>query len=311
MAALGGGVALFAACPVYAGDLGPAEQKLWKEMLREGIDAEKADRCGDAVEVFKQVAAMRETSEVLLHMGECQAHDGKLVDALKTWEHAEDLARSEKSKSMQQTLSTKLGSLRERIPTVLLQIPEDVTKPVVKVDGEPLASERVSSPIQLDPGEHTFEVTAQGRVPFSKKVKLDEKDSSVIPVSLANPASNAPSGGSSGVPLGTWIAGSAALVLAAGGVASSVVAGSTASDGETQCATLPRCDQKAIDSVRQLDAAALGLWIGAGVGAGLAVTLWALDRPQAKTTGKLAPTRALPPPRVVFGPTAIRLEGAF
>ncbi len=309
-----GGALCLTTTHALAGELSPAEKKLWKEMLKEGIAAQKDERCADAIDVLKQVAAIRETSEVMLHLGECLVQTGALNEGLKSWERAEDLARVEKSKAMQRTLSAKLGDLRERIPTVLLQIPSDAPHPAVKIDGEPVSAERVASPIQLDPGEHSFEVTADGRLPFSKKLKLSEKDSTVIPVALPSDKPPEPPPSSSHIPLGTWIAGSAALVLAAGGAAAFVVAGDMASDGETQCATRPSCDQKSIDSVRQLDAAALGLWIGAGVGAGLAVTLWAIDRPTARsapTTGLQKSPSSLRATRVVVGPAALRIEGSF
>ena len=91
-------------------------------------------------------------------------------------------------------------------------------------------------------------------------------------------------------------------VLAIGGVVPFVAAGSAASDGKAQCQKVPRCDQGTIDAVHQLDAAALGLWIGAGLGAGAAVALWAIDRPRAK---------AKPPVRALLGPGAIRVEATF
>src|SRR5689334_9025696 len=75
------------------------EVKLVKDMIRDAVAAEKAGRCKDALSVLRQAAAIRETAEVLLHVGECQAKDGALIEAQKTWENAVSLAKTEKDKA--------------------------------------------------------------------------------------------------------------------------------------------------------------------------------------------------------------------
>jgi hypothetical protein len=302
------GLATAASAPPRAALAAPSasEKKLAKEMLAEAVDDEKAGKCDDAIGVLRQVMQIQETAEALLHLGICLEKTGKLTEALKTWEHGEDVARSDKDKATQQALLPKLAALRDRIPALALQLPADV-KASVSVDGQAIPAGRTGVPIPLDPGEHTVEAKADGRAPFSKKITLAEKDSKVMVVDLPSP--DAPKPGEppkrGGVPIGTWIAGSAALVLTAGGVVSFVVAGSTASSGAAQCAKQAQCDAGTVKSVHALDAAALGLWIGAGVGAGLAVTLFVLDR-KGKPAGAPAPSA-----RLVVGPGSLGLAGSF
>jgi hypothetical protein len=293
-----------------------SEKKLAKEMLTEAIIDEKSGKCADALEVLRQLVQIQETGEVLLHLGECLTKTNKLAEALKTWEHAEDVARSDKDKATQQALLTKIAALRSRIPALVLQVPADVKAATIKVDGQAVAPGRWSAPMSLDPGEHTIDAQAEGRAPFSQKITLAEKGSKVVAVelrSLTAPPPDAPAKSGGGVPLGTWIAGGVGVAFAVGGVVAFASAGSAASDGAAECAKQVSCDPAAAKTVQKLDAAALGLWIGAGVSVGLGVTLFVLDGRRAPKAAAGALLRPVPgaSARVVVSPSSIGLEGTF
>ena len=312
--ALVAGAGVAAPRPAHA-ETSASEKKLAKEMLTEAIADEKAGKCAEALEVLRQVVQIQETGEALLHLGECLTKTSKLAEALKTWEHAEDVARGEKDKTTQQALLPRLAALRSRIPAVVLQVPADVKAVTIKVDGQPVERARASSPMSLDPGDHTIEAQAEGCTPFTRKITLAEKESKVIVVEL--PSTSAPPIGlpvrASGVPLGTWIAGGVGVAFAVGGIVAFASAGSAASDGAADCAKKVSCDPAAVTTVQKLDAAALGLWIGAGVSVGLGVTLLVLDKGRAPAPSPSA--RRSPAPRasarLVVSPLSIGLEGTF
>jgi hypothetical protein len=307
LAALSAGAVLLAASAGRA-EPSASERKLAKDMLHEALDDEKAGKCQEAVDTLRQVVAIVETGETLLHLGECLSKTGHLLEAIKIWERAEDLARRDKDKPTQQALIPKLAELHGRIPTVALHVPADAPNAAVTIDGQPLTLERTRAPIELDPGEHTVEIKAEGRSPFSSKLTLAEKAtvavSAVLP-SLQPAAAEGSSG--SGLRVGGWIAGSAALVLAGGGVGAFVAAGSAASEGRASCALKTSCDATTVKSVHQLDTAALALWIGAGAGLGLSVTLFIVGRPGDKP----APKAAAGPLRLRIGPGSLQVTGSF
>jgi hypothetical protein len=313
LAVLAGGLVV-AARPARA-DTSASEKKLAKEMLTEAIADEKAGKCAEALDVLRQVVQIQETGEALLHLGECLTKTSKLAEALKTWEHAEDVARGEKDKATQQALLPRLATLRARIPAVVLQLPIDVKAATIKVDGQAVPLARANSPMSLDPGDHTVEAQAEGRTPFTRKITLAEKESKVVLIEL--PSLSAPKveppARSSGVPIGTWIAGGVGVAFAIGGVVAFASAGSAATDGAADCAKKAACDPAAVKTVQKLDAAALGLWIGAGVGVGLGVTLLVLDGGRAAKPAASALLRPAPraSTRLVVRPSSIGLEGTF
>jgi hypothetical protein len=294
-----------------------SEKKLAKEMLTEAIADEKAGKCAEALEVLRQVVQIQETGEALLHLGECLTKTSKLAEALKTWEHAEDVARGEKDKATQQALLPRLAALRARIPAVVLQVPADAKAVSIKVDGQAVPLARAGSPMSLDPGDHTVEAQAEGRTPFTRKITLAEKESKVVvlelPVVGAPPVGAPARASGGGVPLGTWIAGGVGVAFAVGGIVAFASAGSAATDGAADCATKPTCDPAAVKMVQKLDAAALGLWIGAGVSVGLGVTLLVLDGRGAPKAASSALREPAPraSARLVVSPSAIGLEGTF
>ncbi len=310
-------LALLVAAPREArAETSASEKKLAKEMLTEAIADEKAGKCAEALDVLRQVVQIQETGEALLHLGECLTKTSKLAEALKTWEHAEDVARGEKDRTTQQALLPRLAALRARIPAVVLQVPADAKDATIKVDGQAVPLSRASSSMSLDPGDHTIEAQAEGRAPFTLKITLAEKESKVVVVELPLPGAGKGDGSArkvGGLPLGTWIAGGVGVALAIGGVVAFASAGSAASDGAADCAKRASCDPAAVKTVQKLDAAALGLWIGAGVGVGLGVTLLVLESGRAPKPAASAFLRPAPgaSARLVVSPSSLGLEGTF
>jgi hypothetical protein len=308
------GALVVASRPAHA-ETSASEKKLAKEMLTEAIADEKAGKCAEALEVLRQVVQIQESGEVLLHLGECLTKSGKLAEGLKTWEHAEDVARGEKDRATQQALLPRIAALRARIPALALQVPADAKGVTIKVDGQAVPLARASSPMSLDPGEHTIDAQAEGSAPFTRKITLAEKESKLVVVEL--PSLSAPHvdpvARSTGVPLGTWIAGGVGVAFAVGGVVAFASAGSAASEGAADCAKKASCDPAAVKTVQQLDAAALGLWIGAGVSVGLGVTLLVLESGRAPkpTTSALVRPAPRPSTRLVVSPSSLGLEGTF
>ncbi|HEY4117594.1 MAG TPA: hypothetical protein VGM56_07055 [Byssovorax sp.] len=255
-----------------------AEGKLVKDMVKDATAAEKAGKCKESLAILRQAAAVRETGEVLLHVGACQARTGALLEALKTWTNAQQAATTEKDKATIAALGPRIDELRTRIPTISLRLPKDATNLQVKVDDTPEPSDK---PILVNPGDHTVSATANGRAPFSTKITLGEKDTKVVEVDLGAPVMRdsgldapkaAPASAGPSIPLGTWIGGGAAVVLLVGGILSFAAAGGAATDGAAACATAVTCDSSQKSKVQTLDALALTMWIGAGASAGFATT---------------------------------------
>ena len=329
------------------------ELQIAKEMLGEAAAAVKAGKCEDALTILKQVAAIKESAELHLYTGDCQVKGGKLAEALSSYETGLLLAKKEKATVAEKTLGSRIAELKGRVPTVTLEMPDDADDAKVEIDGQEVSGDKLGGPIPVEPGAHTIVVTAPGRKRFEKKIEVAEKDTATVGVELPRTLATDPNEGattdpgedqpkeeekkSPPIPLGTWIGGGAAVVLVVGGIISFAAAGGKSSDGEA-CALAndTACADDARSSVRTLDGVALGMWIGAGVAAGTAVTLYVLSRKGAPAEAKVSGRSHVPGPllpraggvaaagvtphrsgrvleeaRVVVGPGSVRLIGSF
>ncbi|MDI1434559.1 PEGA domain-containing protein [Polyangium sorediatum] len=279
------------------------EVLLAKEMVRDAVVEAKAGRCNDAIPMLEQAIAIHETGEALLALGDCQATMGKLRMAVATWKHGEEIAEAQKDKARREAIEKKRKEIEPRIPTIRLKVPAGVTGVVVTIDGEALPETSLRAPVPVDPGAHQIEAKAPGYDPFSKKVEAEDEAKLTVEITFPGlPTSGASASTGSVVPLGTWIAGGAAVAFLGGGVAAYLLAGAHAEAGAIECQKRVQCGGDRIDSVRTFDGLALGAWIGAGLAAGAAVGIWALAPKKAKDEASA---------RIVVGPGTVSLVGRF
>ncbi len=296
-----------ASAPALAKEPTAAEIKMSKDMVRDAIGEAKAGHCPEAIRMLKEANAIRESAEAYYNLADCQATTGKMKDALGSLKRGAAVAEQQKDKAMRAQIAEGLKVLEATIPTLAIELPAGVQGASVTIDAQAVPEEELKAPIPVDPGEHTVEVKAPGRKPFSRTVKAEQEARIVVSVELEEGPKETVSSGKRTVPLGTWIAAGASVALLAGGVGAFVAAGSEADAGREACAKLRTCDEGQRSTVRSLDGAALGLWIGAGLAAGVAVTLFVLQ-PKAPADGAAKQGATA---RVVVGPGSVSVVGAF
>lgn len=118
-----------------------------------------------------------------------------------------------------------LSGLGSRIPTLVVAVKDtrghDVTTGMLKVDGKPIDGAMTGSAFQVNPGKHALRVEHPGEEPVELEVVAREGEQRrLVAVTIGKPPAPtggtpapAPGGtkGSSGPPLGTWIAGGAGI----------------------------------------------------------------------------------------------------
>lgn len=311
---------------------GPSQAQVQaaRELFQEAERDEDGKRWSEALEKLRRVAAVKLTPGVRYHMALCEENLGQLVAALGDYTLAENQARAENAPDVLRLVGEKLKGLKLRVPRLTIVVPGDVPDVEVRLDGEPILKAMWGVQIPLDPGEHKIEAKAPGRVPMARTIAMQERDSTLLEVKLAEvtktppapPATTAPSSTAGAPPSATPAAAGdtttkptasgghagaivttlAAALLAGGGVVAFVVAGSVHDANVDACATQrSSCDSRK-DEVRIWDSVALGAWIGAAALATVAVVLWA--SPSRVTN---APTRG----ELYVGPGALGLKGSF
>jgi hypothetical protein len=297
------------------------------------VDAEKDEdggRWADALVKLRRVAQVKLTAGIHYHVALCEEHLGQLAAALDEYTSAEGQARTENAQDVLLLVGKRIAELGPRVPRLTIRLVPDVADATVTLDGAKLLPAVFGTALPVDPGEHHIEASGPGRPSASRSVTLHERDVTVVDLQLPEPPPPpAPVPLSSGptaeagapppspalppeVPAATTapshtaaiLATAGAVVLAGGGIAAFVAAGSAHTRAVSQCAEVFSAAPDACDSekngVRALDFTAAGLWLGAGAAGALAVVLW--SRPSAAS-----PTAA----RLFVGPGSLVLGGGF
>jgi hypothetical protein len=299
-----------------------------RELFEQAEKAEAAEAWADALDKLQEVERIKATPVVYYHMGICEERLGRLGDALKHFEQSEALARAQNNAQLQAMAADKIEKTAPRVPQVTITITPKLDQTEVLLDGQVLPEG--TRDLRLNASRpYKIEVRAPGRKPFLRQLFLAEGAREPVRVQLAlldapatpqvtantreyeEPERSSPR---SGPPVGTWVAGGAAVALGAGGLVTFLISSGINGDARDRCpgevAATCLADEANSDkdTVQTLDRVALGLWIGAGVAAGVAVTLWVLD-PGAKKDGASAATH--PRLAVEARPGGAAIRGRF
>jgi hypothetical protein len=287
---------------------------------------EDAGHWSDALDKLRRASSVKMTPGIRFHVALCEEKLGQLVAALGDYTAAEAAARSEGNKEVLEVIADPLAALRTRIPNLTITSPEGVKSVEVTLDGGPLVAGLLGTPVPVEVGAHTVAAHAPGRLPFSTTVTVAEHQTLTVEIRLPAPTpvvpaasgalagARAPESAAASAPLkgdGTQrssafktdalltTVGAAAIV--GFGFGAYFVAGGKQSSAESQCLTMPSCDNLK-GGVQTWDALALSAWIvGAGLGA---VSLYLWTRP-----GKTPSAPAKGELRV--GPGSVGFAGVF
>lgn len=191
-AALGATFAPPRSAHAQAGELSEAERKAAaRSLFQEGVRAQDAGRYADALVLFSKAQKLYDAPTHLLHIAECQALTGKLVEAAETYETlkrvplapgAPDVFVEAKRRAEQD-----LPALRGRIPSLRIDVsprPEGLGGFQLVVNGVRIPLELVGVARPVDPGTTLVEATADGFEPARLEVVIREKETRTVGLAL-------------------------------------------------------------------------------------------------------------------------------
>ncbi|MDB4945677.1 MAG: hypothetical protein JWP97_5211 [Labilithrix sp.] len=169
--------------------------------FQEGVKLQDDGKAAEALTRFDSAEKLFDAPTHLLHIAECQALTGRLVEASETYE---TLARKklgpnapEAFTAAQEQGAAELGAVRARIPTLRVSI---VTRPPnekvqnlsINVNGVSMPTELVNIARPLNPGVYRFSAQATGlATERSIDVPLAEKEQKSIELVLVRSAAGA------------------------------------------------------------------------------------------------------------------------
>jgi hypothetical protein len=209
----------------------------------------------------------------LLHLADCHQQEGKTATAWTEYKDA-DAQAARLNDSRQSQIHAQVVSLEANLHRIVIDV---AMQPgiVVKLDGEELAKPAWGTPIPLDPGDHTIDVTVPGKAPWERRIVagpgagtdhiqvpvLDQPAPAPTPPPPPPPPPNPPqpvpppppppphtTQPSNGKRVAGFVVGGVGLVAVAVGVVLAIEAGSNSSDRDALCPPGMPCGvQRAFD----------------------------------------------------------------
>ncbi|MFO0679486.1 MAG: tetratricopeptide repeat protein [Polyangiaceae bacterium] len=179
-------VALVAIGPLVPGVAAAegSDPVLARQLLKEGYELAKAGRCDEAVSRFETSQTQDPQPKTLLNLARCEEELGRFGAALGHWSEARDLARERKLRATVAEAEVRIVGLESRMPSLTVRVEAtDVANVNVLRDGRLLPEGTLGRPLPVDPGEHTLEVSAEGRETNTLVVRIDVGESKSVDVS--------------------------------------------------------------------------------------------------------------------------------
>jgi hypothetical protein len=170
-----------------------------RELATQGLQLQQQGKFADALDRFDRAQALFSAPTHLLHIAECEAALGKLVEAAETYRM---LVRTELKPGSpnafvqaQQEGAAELAQVEPRIPSIRVIIrPRPVPGEKIYFDGDtqhPMSDALIGMQRPTDPGVHTVTLEAPGYAKADQKITLKEKETQDVAFNLGP----APAGG--------------------------------------------------------------------------------------------------------------------
>jgi hypothetical protein len=318
--ALAAAAALGSAPAAAAGDAANGLAQL-RQVFADGRQFEDKGHWAEALEKFKEVAAVKMTPQVRFHIALCEENLGKLVSAIRGFDLAGAEATAAGSSAVEVPSAAKqhAEALRARIAKLRVDVSGKLTTSKILLDDTALGEKEVGTDIEVDPGAHVVEVRdAAGKSTFRKELTLAEKVTEklevvvddkedaptpppIVPITAA--PSRIPAYVTGAVGIGALIGSGVFFGLRASNIAT-VNSHCTDPVNHTGCSA---GDQNLASQGKAFTGAADGLLAVGLVGVAAGTVLYFVLAPK-KQTAAAPPAATL---RIAPGGTSVRLLGTF
>jgi hypothetical protein len=153
--------------PVANAQVSDADREAARSLYKEGFELQQAGNYADALDRFKRSQQVFPAPTALLHIAECEARLGRLVESAETYRTLEHLSLPPNSPpafvQAQQQGAAELQQVEPRIPHVRIQVtPQNIPGLVVFVDEVPMNPALLGVDRPANPGDHKMTAQAPG-----------------------------------------------------------------------------------------------------------------------------------------------------
>ena len=141
----------------------------------------QAGRFADALTKFQEAQALKPHPVIIFNIARCHEQLGALAEALASYR---EYLRLSPEATDRDAVRASIASLEKRVPqNQPLVVSVEPASAVVRVDGKKVGSSPAS--VELPPGEHALEVSAEGYAPFQRTFTMTSQRPLEMNVSLS------------------------------------------------------------------------------------------------------------------------------
>lgn len=276
-------------------------------LYRQARDLMAAGKLDEACPKFAESQRLDPATGTLLNLASCHERQGKLATAWLEYSDAMVAARRDGRDDRVDFARERVAELEPKLSrlTIVLGPDADAEGLTLELDGANVGRAVLGAPFPVDPGDHNVRASAPGKVAqvFSVKIGAMADQQSLTVGKLADappePAAAAPPPApptplvatstpsqdeltARPIPSSVYIAGGITLALAASAGATGLAYLNKRSDYEELKTNDRRQEALTYGRIN------LGLWIGAGIGAGVTAVLYA-TRPERRASVQVTP----------------------
>ena len=174
-------LAFFSPAPATAQAVSEADRQAARELFQQGFQLQQAGNYAEALDKFGRAQRVFSAPTNLLHIAECQALLGQLVESSETYRGLVHLTLPKDAPqafvAAQMQGAAELQQIDARIPRVRLEVtPSNVPSLAVTIDDQPMNVALVGVDRPINPGPHRVAAFAPGFGRQEKTVVIKEKD---------------------------------------------------------------------------------------------------------------------------------------
>jgi serine/threonine-protein kinase len=161
------------ASPASAGDA--ADHAAAEALFQEGKRLAAAGDFEHACPKFAESQRLDAGAGTLLNLGDCYEKIGKIASAWGAFTDAELTARNAGDTARRTEAARRAEALAPRLSRIAIVVPPTTRVPGIEIrrDGAIVGEGQWGSALPVDPGQHTIEVMAPGRKPWSTVMRVD------------------------------------------------------------------------------------------------------------------------------------------
>ncbi len=163
----------------------PTQIAVARKLFAEAVELEQSEDWSGAESRLREILRIKATPGIYYHLAFCIEKQERLVEASINYSRARELITSGvKADEVEALLAEREAQLRERIPTLRIELDTGVAEPTLLIDGKPINPALALDPIPVDPGTHQLKVLAEGYESFLGDFHAAEGDSVQVSVAM-------------------------------------------------------------------------------------------------------------------------------